>query len=159
MLCKTSNQFHFFTTFSLHFTLYSITSHALFGILYHELTSQNQGNDVQLPATCWQSKSNRTFLQLQMEMVIIFFHARARLSCLVIPDRKALRYMIGTPLYGRKCRHAVTCRRHSLQSGTFGSVSGTLKPRGRGTRPGLQISAMIAATAAAATAGRGLSRF
>jgi hypothetical protein len=44
---------HFFT-----FTLYSNTSHALFGILYHELTSQNQGNDVQLPATCWQSKSN-----------------------------------------------------------------------------------------------------
>jgi hypothetical protein len=32
--------------------LYSNTSHALFGILYHELTSQNQGNDVQLPATC-----------------------------------------------------------------------------------------------------------
>jgi hypothetical protein len=34
--------------------LYSNTSHALFGILYHELTSQNQG---------W--------------MMIIFFHARA----------------------------------------------------------------------------------
>ncbi len=36
---------------------------------------------------------------------------------------------------------------------TFGSVSGTLKPRGRGTRPGLKISAMIAATAAATTVG------
>ncbi len=36
---------------------------------------------------------------------------------------------------------------------TVGSVSGTLKPRGRGARPGLKISAMIAATAAAATVG------
>ncbi len=41
---------------------------------------------------------------------------------------------------------------------TVGSVSGTLKPRGRGARPraGLKISAMIAATAAAATVGAAL---
>ena len=73
VLYKTRNQvtsYHFFTTFSLHFTLYSNTSHALFGILYHEPTSQNQGNDVQLPATCWQTKSNRTFLQLRMVMMV-----------------------------------------------------------------------------------------
>ena len=35
---------------------------------------------------------------------------------------------------------------------TVGSVSGTLKPRGRGTRPGLKISAATV-TAAAATVG------
>ena len=88
MLCKTRNQvtsYHFFTTFSLHFTLYSNTSHALFGILYHGLTSQNQGNDVQLPATCWQSKSNRKFLLLWW----FFFMPGLRLTCLVIPDTQS----------------------------------------------------------------------
>ena len=108
---KKSSHYHFFTTFSLHFTLYS---HALFGILFHELTSQNQGNDVQLPATCWQSKS--------MEMMTIFFHARALAQLLGYPTHilrthHVLRHMMCTPLYGRKCRHAVTCRCHSLQSG------------------------------------------
>ena len=65
MLCiqnKKSNHFillyhHFFAssnTFSLQFTFYSITSQALFGITvsWADLNQQNQGNDVQLPATC-----------------------------------------------------------------------------------------------------------
>ncbi len=66
---------HFFT-----FTLYPNTSHALFGILYHELTSQNQGNDVQ---ACWQSnRSARLFFSMP----------GLRLSCLlgkiVTPDSR-----------------------------------------------------------------------
>ena len=52
---------HFFTTFSLHFTLYSNTTHVLFGILYHELTSQNQGNVFNfLPLVANQSRIERS---------------------------------------------------------------------------------------------------
>ena len=72
---------HFFT-----FTLYSNTSHALFGILYHELTSQNEGNDVQLPATCCnQSRIERS----HGDPRDYFFHALASaqlLGCLVTSD-------------------------------------------------------------------------
>ncbi len=53
-------------------------------------------------------------------------------------------------LFGRCLGKFQVPHRHPI---TFGSVSGTLKPRDRETRPGHKISAMIAATAAAATAG------
>jgi len=54
---------HFFTTFSLHFTVtfYANTTHVLFGILYHELTSQNQGNVFNfLPLVANQSRIERS---------------------------------------------------------------------------------------------------
>jgi hypothetical protein len=64
---------HFFT-----FTLYSNTSHALFGILYHELTSQNQGTIVMmfnfLPRVGNQSRIERSRMEI---CEIVFFHARA----------------------------------------------------------------------------------
>ena len=110
MLCiqnKKSNHFillyhHFFAssnTFSLQFTFNSITSQALFGITvsWADLNQQNQGNDVQLPATRSQSKSNRTSLQVDFNCGwkwLFFSMPGLRLSSLVTSESD------GSPING-----------------------------------------------------------